>query len=1241
MVSQKQDINGTANITAILFLGLVLGLIFSSAVIVWQQPDQIVGYLLLMVSILCAALEPEASTNRGVQSNGDVPSPRHQSSTLIPTGVLIYIAASAATLVLLMPHLQQFLFVAPTNVTPSITLSALSETETIVWLAAYWLAATILNRRQHNQASIAVEDLSSTLDHDNVGIIFLNETGKIISANSLAQKIIFEQNAYTGGESSKTDTATKHTRKTIERIVGKTFKDIEGFSPWQIIESNTDRLDLGLAVQQEMSVIDKFGDARQFDCSIRQMPGMSDNHSIFTIHLYDKSAELKAKAKLEEDAIQLRRILAQGSDMVLFVTPKLNISFANNKACDTLNTENGQLIGQPIYNCIKTSDRSRFLQALNTFTESDLLDSKIPEMQLQGHEDISVGISVLRLSTSSNAAYAIIFKTSIAQLQSIQANKVASAKFSQVFHNSPDAILIIRASDELIVDFNNGFTRLLGYTREAAIGESGLDNTFWNNPVERAAVIEQLTNEREVIDHETTLRNAYGKLVHVEISLRYIEIDNELCILCIGRDITKRISAEAALFETEEKFEKIFNQSPDGILLLRQDDGVITDANDAALSRSGYSMDEVLGSSITTSPIFVSKGDLTEAASELYSNGSINNREVSVSHKDGSIVPTLISASAFELSGETHVMIISKDISKQRAAEERLRRSEERFRGIFENAPIGIMLLDIEGQIFQANHMAASLLAYDEQHMNGIHVSRLVPKTERESLKNNLTNMTFVKRTHKSEKRMICQDGTEIWVNFHVVLQKNSNNDPQYYIVQIADISDIKQSQQRMEQMAFYDTLTNLANRRLFHDRLTQSIEHCVRTNRSSALLYLDLDNFKRVNDTLGHQTGDHLLREVAARLKQCVRQEDTVGRTGGDEFTILLNEIASPSDAGLVAQKILNHLREPINISGHPLIVTTSIGITVVPSNGLDPNVLMQNADLAMYKAKERGRNNYQFYSDDLNVNAVKKFQTEYQIRQGLENEEFELYYQPKISIESGEIVGVESLIRWNHPERGLLFPDEFIPIAEDTGSIIDMGSWIIKTACLACQQISLQHGRNIQVAINISPRQFRDPNLITTVRRSLREANLNPENIEIEITETMLMQDVEAAQTTIERLAELGVNIAIDDFGTGYSSLNYLKRFPINTVKVDRSFVMDIPSNTDDMAITRAVIAMAHQLKMQVVAEGVETEEQLTFLAEHACEYAQGWLFSKAIQLPNLFDLLADERKKHKLVANDSATK
>jgi EAL domain-containing protein (putative c-di-GMP-specific phosphodiesterase class I) len=295
-------------------------------------------------------------------------------------------------------------------------------------------------------------------------------------------------------------------------------------------------------------------------------------------------------------------------------------------------------------------------------------------------------------------------------------------------------------------------------------------------------------------------------------------------------------------------------------------------------------------------------------------------------------------------------------------------------------------------------------------------------------------------------------------------------------------------------------------------------------------------------------------------------------------------------------------------------------MGITIVPQDGTDPNSLMKNADLAMYRAKEQGRNTYHFYSEEMNSNAIKRLRTEYELRRAMERSEFVLFYQPKVRLSDKQIVGVECLIRWEHPERGLLTPNEFIEVAEETGAIVDIGNWIIQEACRNGKALSVQAKRNIQIAVNISPRQFRDPNLVATIRRNLRESGLNPSTLEIEITETMLMGDVEAANTTVRQLHELGVRLAIDDFGTGYSSLNYLKKFPINTVKVDRSFIMDIPESEDDKAITSAVIAMAHRLNMEVVAEGIETQSQLDFLLAHDCEYAQGYLFAKPLPLSHL---------------------
>ena len=1093
---------------------------------------------------------------------------------------------------------------------PMVRHEVLPDALQLTWLLC--LICTCLVVHGYNaQRTRDTRTFAEMLDAAPGGMMIVDQHGDVLRANQHMVDMLATMEMTPGGGCANHN---------INTLIGSRL--------WECLATRRAALAAGEAINLDIEVSPSANNKLVLRCHARMVCSGVLSPRLYVIQISDLTRQLIAEHQLRAAATQLRRALASTTDPVLITDQKLTITFANEHAGMALADNASALLGQSLAACIHPEHRHSFMKSMERFAQHSRNEQTISRLRLQGKGSPQVSAHVIRIAEPQNAGYAVILNTSQSSLDALAQTKSSQARFSQIFHGSPDAILVMRAADSTILDFNEGFTRLLGYRREQVIGEAEIDLSIWSMSADRQMVMQTLQHQREVIDHETILKNSDGAQVHVEISLRYIEIDNELCILMIGRDITRRISAEAALVETEEKFEKVFSESPDGIVILRHADGTITDINHALLHRSGYSREEIVGHSIYETQVFLGTDELQETTAELATLGRLANRSITFVTKSGESVPSLVSATVLELSGEAYAMVIVKDISKLRTTEERLRRSEARFRGTFENAPIGIMLVDMEGRIFQANHTAASLLAYDEQHMGGLHLSRLIPAEERVYLKEHLISLARRGTTvHRAEQRMICQNGLQIWTNFNIVVQHNSDCEPEYFIVQIADVTDLKRSQERMEQMAFYDTLTSLANRRLFHERLNQAIKHCARNEKISALLYLDLDNFKRVNDTLGHQIGDNLLREVGSRLRQSVRNSDTVARTGGDEFTILLNDISGPADAGNVAQKILNHLRETIDVLGHPLVVTTSIGITILPSDGVDPNDLMRNADLAMYHAKECGRNNFQFYSKQLNTNAMQRLRTEDEIRQALDQNQFELHYQPQISLSSHDIVGVETLIRWNHPQRGLISPDEFIGVAEDTGSIIDIGTWVIEESCRACRTLLESHSRPLKVAINISPRQFRDPDLVATVRRNLREARLDPSLIELEITETMLMQDVDAALEIINALSELGVTIAIDDFGTGYSSLIYLKRFPIDTVKVDRSFVMDIPDNAEDMAITRAVIAMAHQLKMVVVAEGVETQEQLRFLAKQRCEYAQGWLFSRALPMGDLMKKL-DEK-------------
>ena len=528
----------------------------------------------------------------------------------------------------------------------------------------------------------------------------------------------------------------------------------------------------------------------------------------------------------------------------------------------------------------------------------------------------------------------------------------------------------------------------MGYAREEAIGVTEDELDIWLDPTERGRALQALRSQPDQ-DHEpfeTHLRASNGSMVFAELSLRYIEIDGELCVLCIGRDISKRALAEAALKESQQKFHQVFSRSPDGIAIIRQADLTLGDVNEAFISLSGYERDQVIGYSLLELDLLADDSVLETTERLLESSGQFSNIEFVFKNRFGEEIPALVSGTLLEVGEEPCILCIAKDVRQIRATEEQLRISDERFRGTFENAPIGIMLLDMGGRIFQANRFAADLLDYGENSLQELHVSRLVPDSERARFKETLERLVRgSNETIRVEQRMLCASGLEIWTNMHIVLQRSREGHPSYCIVQIADITETKMSQQRMERMAFYDILTDLANRRLFYDRLAQVIEHTQRTQRLAALLYLDLDQFKRVNDTLGHEAGDALLREVARRLTDSVRKDDTVGRPGGDEFTVLLADIKSATDASLVADKILKVLQEPITINDQQLVVTSSIGITVIPTDGTDPKVLMKNADLAMYRAKEHGRNNHQFYSEEMNTNAERRLQIEYELRRAL----------------------------------------------------------------------------------------------------------------------------------------------------------------------------------------------------------------------------------------------------------------
>ena len=475
------------------------------------------------------------------------------------------------------------------------------------------------------------------------------------------------------------------------------------------------------------------------------------------------------------------------------------------------------------------------------------------------------------------------------------------------------------------------------------------------------------------------------------------------------------------------------------------------------------------------------------------------------------------------------------------------------------------------------------------------------------------------------ERRIQVAETIQAASDDHVTMLQQANAHLVIATIEAQKLAEqVQMAKDQLDHLAHHDALTDLPNRMLLQDRLNQAIELARRQGRQLAVMFMDLDRFKHINDSLGHPVGDQLLQSVAQRLLACVRHSDTISRQGGDEFVLLLSFIEHAEDAALSAQKMLASISQPHHIEGHDLHINVSIGISIYPDDGRDAETLIKCADTAMYHAKESGRNNYKFFEQGMNDRAVQRQSIEADLRGALERQEFVLYYQPKINLHSGAIVGVEALIRWRHPERGLVLPTQFVSIAEDCGLILPIGRWVLHEACHQAriwQQAGLPP---ITIAVNTSAIEFRDKNFLANIRATLEDIGLEPRHLELELTESLLMEDAESSDSVLHALSNMGIKLAIDDFGTGYSSLSYLRQFPIDTLKIDQSFVNTMTSNADDATIVSAVIGMGKSLNKQVIAEGVETAEQSAFLLALHCDEGQGCYFGCAMTAEALTSLL-----------------
>ena len=560
--------------------------------------------------------------------------------------------------------------------------------------------------------------------------------------------------------------------------------------------------------------------------------------------------------------------------------------------------------------------------------------------------------------------------------------------------------------------------------------------------------------------------------------------------------------------------------------------------------------------------------------------------------------------------------VLINNITKHRAAEQAIRDSEERLRKFSDSTSEGIVFME-NGVIVDCNEATARMFRIPSGSLIGRSSMDFVAPESIETVAGNIR--AGFERSY--EVTLIRADGTRFAAE--VVGKDIVSDGKTLRMTAMRDVSDRKQAEARIQFLAHHDILTHLPNRALLMDRLQVLLTSARRQNNLVGILFIDLDNFKTVNDSLGHFAGDELLKRVAGRLQACLRGADMVGRLGGDEFVVVVTDLANAEDIAPVAEKISEAISEPFSLEDQVLSVSSSIGISVFPKDGETPDTLIRNADAAMYLAKDRGRSNFQYFMPSLNKSAFQALAMESGIRNAIKQVEFLLHYQPELTVTTNQVCAVEALIRWKHPELGLLGPDQFISVAEHRGLIMPIGRWVINEAIRQARAWA-EAGIRVPIALNLSAVQFKQKDLVEDIAARLREHGVSGEMLELELTESLFMEDVNATSKTLHRLKDLGVSLAVDDFGTGYSSLSYLKRYPIDKIKIDRSFIRDVPVDADDVAITRAIISLGNSLGLKVVGEGVETPSQRQFLEENHCDQIQGFLISRPLDPQSMLSWL-----------------
>jgi diguanylate cyclase (GGDEF)-like protein/PAS domain S-box-containing protein len=787
-----------------------------------------------------------------------------------------------------------------------------------------------------------------------------------------------------------------------------------------------------------------------------------------------------------------------------------------------------------------------------------------------------------------------------------------------------------------VVRCNRRFEEMFGFGPGEALGASWRDMYFTDEEFELRARVNAELDAGRTHTREQWLRRQDGSGFWCRLSGRAVALgDASKGHVWLIEDITERRRADEALERLLREQDAVLQNAVTGIIFVK--DRRIVRCNRRFEEIFGYGAGELIDRA--TRFMFATDQEYERGGESLYEpvwRGETVHVERRHVRKDGTLIWCSISGRAVQPGDPSQGSVwLFDDITQEHDSEERVQRALAEQELILDNASVGIAFVRSR-TIQRCNRFLEDMVGAGPGDLIGESSAVLFESQEEwEEAGRIAYSVTAPGGTYETERRFRRRDGSSficrargrridlgdpeqewIWSFEDVTAEREADLRVQRALGELERkvaqrTAELEEAKARAQHLADHDALTGLPNRRLLEDRLTQALALSHRNRKSSAVMFVDIDRFKTINDSLGHAVGDALLRVVAGRLVDQLREGDTICRIGGDEFVVVLPEIKRSSDVAHVAHKVIEQLSQPVIVEERELLVTCSIGIAVYPEDGRDAETLIRNADAAMYHAKELGRANYQFFTEQMNQAASRRLQLENDLRRALGKDELRLHYQPIVETASGRVAGHEALARWQHPQRGVVLPVEFIQLAEETGIILKLGEWLLAEACRWATFIGIERG--LQIAVNLSARQFNDPQLPRMVARALRETGLPPRLLELEITESTAMQQTDVTLRTLRKLKQLGVSIAIDDFGTGYSSLSYLGRFPVDKVKIDRSFVAEVPGNRDQGAIVSAIIALAHALQIRVVAEGVETDAQRDFLRSCGCDFIQGYLVGR----------------------------